>query len=298
MTLYGAYGLRLASAIDLPELPPASSGVVDVTIERRALPPLAEAGGDAMRFGGDAAHFEWRAVGRFAVSRDAVLVDPHPGVGDDLVAFPLLGPVLATLLHLRGLFVLHAGAVAIDGRATVLMGAKGAGKSTTATALAGAGHRLLADDIVAIEGATSGDPRVLPGFAQTKLSPEALAALSPAGERRADAHPAIDKVRLRLAQRPVATAVPLECICTLQRGDVSAFAVHARPPADALRDVLAHSYMARFGDAALFGPARAAHLAAAAALAARPGTATLRVPDRLDALRAAASRPRRTELAA
>ncbi len=62
----------------------------------------------------------------------------------------LLGPVLGFALRLRGVLALHASAVIIDGRAVALVGASGAGKSTTAAAFARAGMPVLADDVLAV----------------------------------------------------------------------------------------------------------------------------------------------------
>jgi serine kinase of HPr protein (carbohydrate metabolism regulator) len=50
------------------------------------------------------------------------------------------------LMALRGHFVLHASAVLVDGAIVAFAGKSGAGKTTTARALAGAGARLLSED--------------------------------------------------------------------------------------------------------------------------------------------------------
>ncbi|MGH9700627.1 MAG: HPr kinase/phosphorylase, partial [Candidatus Acidiferrales bacterium] len=62
----------------------------------------------------------------------------------------LLGPVLGLVLRLRGTTCLHASAVEIHGRAVIFPGEEGAGKSTTAAALARRGHAVLSDDVVAL----------------------------------------------------------------------------------------------------------------------------------------------------
>ena len=62
----------------------------------------------------------------------------------------LLGPVLGLLLRLRGVTCLHASAVTFDDSAVAFAGCEGAGKSTTAAALARRGHSVISDDIVAI----------------------------------------------------------------------------------------------------------------------------------------------------
>ena len=62
----------------------------------------------------------------------------------------LLGPVLGRLLRLRGVTCLHASAVAFGEHAVAFVGPAGAGKSTTAAALALRGHAILSDDVVAL----------------------------------------------------------------------------------------------------------------------------------------------------
>lgn len=86
----------------------------------------------------------------------------------------VLGPALALALATRGVFLLHASAVARDGRLNVFLGLSGAGKSTLARLLAAwsvDGWDLVADDILPV---TLDDGRLvaLPHYPQYKLSPE------------------------------------------------------------------------------------------------------------------------------
>lgn len=62
----------------------------------------------------------------------------------------LCEPVLAFLLRLRGTLTLHASSVAIDGRAVLICGHAGAGKSSLAAACLRAGALLMSDDITAV----------------------------------------------------------------------------------------------------------------------------------------------------
>lgn len=85
----------------------------------------------------------------------------------------LLGPVLGLLLRLRGVTCLHASAIAIGGLAVVFVGSAGAGKSTTAAALARRGFAALSDDIVALsEGGRAF--RVMPAYPYLSLWPESV----------------------------------------------------------------------------------------------------------------------------
>ena len=69
---------------------------------------------------------------------------------DDIPAV-LQGPGLAAALHLRGVSMLHASVLAVDGRAIALIGAPGAGKSTTAAAFVARGYALMSDDLAALD---------------------------------------------------------------------------------------------------------------------------------------------------
>ncbi len=281
--VYAAYGLAIWSEIPLPELAPGNPGAApDLSILRLPVPaallPDAAAG---FRFAPGRATFRWEAVGAFAVEPGRICVDPAPGVADDIVAFPLLGPVLAVALSGAGYLVLHASAVEVAGRAVVLMGDKGAGKSTTAAALLAAGHRLIADDLVALRFDDAGGVDVMPGFPQVKLSAAALDILpAAAGTARPQAHPAIAKTRFRLAGGFARGPVPLGRLYLLDRADAGAI----RPLAAeaALPVVLRHGYLARFGHAALTGGAGARHFRQAVAAAMAGGVARLSVPDGLD----------------
>jgi hypothetical protein len=83
-----------------------------------------------------------------------------------LATHPLLTVSLMEVLERRGLYSLHAACVAgPTGRAVLIAGPSGAGKSTLTLALAGAGLKVLSDDIVFLE---PGPDRVrVRGFADT-----------------------------------------------------------------------------------------------------------------------------------
>lgn len=63
----------------------------------------------------------------------------------------LVGRVLPWAAVLRGLEVLHAGAVALDGRGVALVGPTGAGKTSLAVQLVARGASFLTDDVLALD---------------------------------------------------------------------------------------------------------------------------------------------------
>jgi hypothetical protein len=93
-----------------------------------------------------------------------------PGGTRDVAEFFLMATPFGALIHQRGELPLHAAAVVPpDGAAALLIsGESGAGKSTTAAALARRGWRVLADDVSRVDGRAA-DIRVWPGFTALKL---------------------------------------------------------------------------------------------------------------------------------
>jgi hypothetical protein len=106
-------------------------------------------------------------IGRFRIT-DGVRIAwhrQHSGVSDQDIRTFLLGSAVGALLIQRGMLVLHGNALEKDGQAIVCLGHSGAGKSTLAYALMQQGWRLLADDLVAVNG----EGMVLPGIPRIKL---------------------------------------------------------------------------------------------------------------------------------
>ena len=87
---------------------------------------------------------------------------------DEALLHPLLSGSCAIMNWWHGRDAFHAGAFEVDGRAWVVIGDKGQGKSTTLGHLALQGVPVLSDDLVVID-----DDHVLPGPAFIDLRPDA-----------------------------------------------------------------------------------------------------------------------------
>ena len=112
---------------------------------------------------------------RFLLDETVSKVWGEPGAGlshDDLCVY-LLGPVMGFILRKRGLHPLHASAIAIQGSAIALVGEAGAGKSTTAAALALRGWPVLCEDVCAFAD-TDGEFSVLPAYPRISLWPDSV----------------------------------------------------------------------------------------------------------------------------
>jgi hypothetical protein len=282
---YRMFGMTLASSIALegiPETEPTQAPSLAILRARVRHPELDPELVEHFLSEGGEQILHWKAVGTFRIrTPDRIEVDVAPGVPDRLVALPLLGSVLACLLVRRGLVVMHASAVTWDGRAVILLGHKGAGKSTTAATLTGNGYGLLSDDVVAIETTPSGH-RVLPAFGLIKLWGESARHFDPQGARRLwRIHETLDKAHYQLADGLSATPAPLARLYVLQR-DAEA-RVTGLPPDEALPAALEHAYMARYGLKG-FGPAFGHHFQTLGALAGAGAIRRLNVPEGIDRL--------------
>ena len=277
---YRAYGLIVSSQVALPELEPTAPAAPDLEIAVGSVdfPDAGSKGATAFRFEPTRRYLSWQAVGAFMISgANRIDVDPAPGTDDPLLAFPLLGPVMALALHQRGLLILHASAIAVGAKSVIFMGDKGAGKSTTAGAMIRAGHRLLTDDVVALDLSDPGRPMIPPGFPQLKLAADAAGAIRlEQAEVRPQVHPQIDKAQHRLHEGFAAEAVPVSRIYMLERGEQAV--ISPLTGAAALPAIIKFSYVTRFGREALPGDSASAHLRQCALVAGRVGVSRLEVP--------------------
>lgn len=172
---YHAFGLKLASSIPLPELSPGS-GPADVTIRVARGVATRPAGEGWLNGGGERVELFLEDM-LFTVDggRSIAIVAPTERADHDIRVW-LLGTAMATLLHQRGCFALHANAVLLPGGgAAAFSGQSGAGKSTMATFLDRAGFHVLGDDLCAIRFEDDDRPLVYPGIPRLKLWAETLA---------------------------------------------------------------------------------------------------------------------------
>jgi len=124
---------------------------------------------------GEFFRFSYRDGTRFVVDSATQRIwgtCPAPLTREDLVTY-LVGPVLGFVLRRRGVLALHASAFCSNGLAFVLCGEGGAGKSTTAAALALRGVPIQCEDITALRERAGGF-WVAPGYPRVNLWPESV----------------------------------------------------------------------------------------------------------------------------
>ncbi|MGH2411874.1 MAG: hypothetical protein ACRDGS_16155, partial [Chloroflexota bacterium] len=184
---YDLHGLRIAFQCDallagalrerLGQLPPAPPGVADLTFTFHSVPNSAAhvvdppPPGARLVYASDLGEFCYDECAdalfivcgdRVRVRCDAARGQAHTSVarmeasGLWLLSHPLVTMPLMEMAKHRGLFSLHAAAVAVEGSCLIFPGASGSGKSTLALALARAGWDLLGDDMLFLTPARDG----------------------------------------------------------------------------------------------------------------------------------------------
>lgn len=289
--LFHAFGLRIQTALELPELEPYDEGCAtpkgepDVTIrlDKITLPPKVTGAGRYIQTAPEGIHLGWRDVGDFLI-RDGreIIVAPAAGVDESLLRLFLLGTTLAMLLHQRGeTAVLHASVVSVNGEALAFVGAKGMGKSTTAAFLRARGHELLSDDILAVDLCRA-EPLALPGFPHLKLWPDSLSCLGLDPDSLPRLRPELEKRGQRLSAGYSRIPAPLKGIFVLGNGlEPRVTALHAW---EALTALIPHWYAARFGTEVLRSLGISTHFRQCAELARRVPVLKLARPTDLAAL--------------
>lgn len=223
--LYQAYGLAIASELALPELIPALAGEAgaDVTIKFGGLR------GEGLDGGVQLGPFLWASPGEFLlrvprVARflvrggDQVEIDPEPEGDEDSIRVFLLGSVIAALLFQRGRLLLHGNAVMVGDGCVVCVGRSGAGKSTLAAGFQRRGHRILADDVVAVDD----ECRALPGFPRLKLWQDVTDRLDLETAALRRVRPNMNKFSVPLAESFASAAAPIRAIYLLHDDHVDA----------------------------------------------------------------------------
>lgn len=178
---YETYGLKIGSDLVLndywtdehPEV------VRDVMIERGKVP--GQIAGNCIHRGPnwemseDAFIIHVPRVGAYLIEAgNRIVYEAAPKVEDRDVGLFLFDVALPILLHQRKVVALRASAVLVNGKAVLLCGASGTGKSILAESLAQRGHPVLADTCASISLGAGGMPCLLPEGPKIRLWGRAL----------------------------------------------------------------------------------------------------------------------------
>jgi hypothetical protein len=180
---YRIAGLTVSSDVEMPGLHADASlaETPDVVIQSASVCETLEdaaSAGPTWAIAADRFLLRVPGVARFLlIGGRTIGYQPEPAAQPGDVAAFLIGTAFGILLHQRGLVVLHASGVELNGRAALFLGASGAGKSTLAAALAQRGYRLVTDDFCVVKFGADGRPMVNPDGRLPKLWAQAIAHL-------------------------------------------------------------------------------------------------------------------------
>lgn len=252
---YWAYGISIESEVLLPDLMNVDAapdvrirhGEVASTPLFKSLLENAQAfsrpGCEILAAPG-AMCITWERVGTFLVHGGSdVIVECEPNLPvEDLQAF-LTGPVLSVVLHQRGLFVLHASAVVIDGAAVAFLGAKGDGKSTLAAHLQVRGHRLIGDDILPVD-LKNNCAVVVSGFPRIKLYNDSILAVGHEPSDFPFIHRFVEKRSFQFADKLSTEPIALHGLYVLSEGE--SVCLEELGQASSFMEITRHTYMNRY----------------------------------------------------
>ena len=186
---YFAYNLVIDSEIELPLCEAEPKGPVppdvEISLGVPPEPPVEKPNSEywiASANGGVLIHVP--GVARFFVAEGKQIVIEPLDLKRDPTPY-VLGKCFGSLLHQRGLLVLHASCVSSGDGAIAFLGHSGRGKSTLAAAFCRRGYSLLSDDVTALECDHDKSFRVLPGYPHVKLTPQSLQRVGSFSKERA-----------------------------------------------------------------------------------------------------------------
>ena len=165
------YDLNIASEIPLLNKPSFINNInfdVNVYLDTRLKAPNSK----TQVTDKESIFYRRQDVGIFEIIQGKeIRVKVNEGVIDQEVARILLGLPMGYLLMQRGLHVLHASVVNIDGLAAAFLGLSGSGKSTMASSFLQNNHSLLTEDIAAVN---LSNLMVTPAFPSLKIGQDTL----------------------------------------------------------------------------------------------------------------------------
>jgi hypothetical protein len=179
---YTAFGLNITSAIPFPELLEGSFNNPDVTIITGKVPQQLQGEVSQSNEASAANHdeFLWDipdVCKYYASNGKNIIIEPYDGIDNRSVRLYLLATVMASILYQRNTITLHASAININGKLTLITGDSGAGKSTALAGLVKKKYRIFSDDIIVIKEDKDKRINALASYPMIKLWDDAIVKL-------------------------------------------------------------------------------------------------------------------------
>lgn len=264
---FSAFGLTLSSELPCPELLPGE-GAPDVRVRFGAVPgvlPGAVDAGGCYQTAPGRALVTLDGIARFLIcDGHTITIDPAPGVDDDTLRLFVLGDCMGVLLHQRGMFVLHASAVARADRCIVLAGPSAVGKSTLAAAFLRRGYALATDEVCAVSTPSGGRPAVTPAFPALLLWRWSLDHLGLFDEALPRVRPGLEKYVYPVPARFAGVPPPLTHLCVLEASNLDGFRAEPLKGSALFAALLAETFHEGYLRGMGLAPQRLLHCAAVA----------------------------------
>jgi hypothetical protein len=235
--LYGVFGLRLSSEIDLPELFAAEGGgEPDVLIRFGSVEGEHAITPEAIRL------VVPKVASYLITGGRSIVIDPVSGSSERNIRLFLLGSALGGTLHQRGLLPLHANAIEIDGRAIAFMGHSGAGKSTMAAWFLDRGYCVLADDVCVVTMSEHGQALAHRGIPRLRLWREAIEVSGRTVEDYELSFDDMDKYNVPTPRPEEVRPVPLDHIYLRRKAEEGSGEVRRLVGVEAVDALVANTY--------------------------------------------------------
>lgn len=164
-------------------------------------------------------YVSWGHFGQYKISSIANI--QYQNTARETAPLFLLSEVLGIACWLKGKFVLHAGAVAINGKAHIFAGTPGMGKSTSIASLWQLGAIVLSDDLVLIDFIADGI-NCVPTLPEIKVWEESADGL---GISKTSLHAAVEgKKKYLLPTQNSTSSYPIASINIISNEPMESFA--------------------------------------------------------------------------
>ncbi|MFF2481813.1 aldolase [Paenibacillus sp. NPDC058071] len=250
---YSAYGLRIESEIELPELPPAPAlgNEPEIIIEYADLHSCIsefDTEGRYSFYGDDFVLIVLKGLAAYRMTAGRTIeIMPEPGIDDRDLRLYLLGICFAVLLFQRRIVPIHGSSVLIDGKAYVVMGDSGAGKSTLTAALLQAGCQMLSDDITPLSMvAGTHVPTAHSSFPRQKLWTQSLDYFGMDSGNYARIMAEYDKYDVPAEKGFHGGTAPLGGLFELGKAEIGAVSARALQPLERIHFFQYHTYSNSF----------------------------------------------------